>query len=50
MIARVVAAGHYLSDVLFAAALGSLWSTACVYFGPLARRFDRWELHRRNLA
>ncbi|MHB0958812.1 MAG: phosphatase PAP2 family protein [Pirellulaceae bacterium] len=47
---RVVAAGHYLSDVLFAAALGGLWSTACVYCGPLARRFDRWELHRRNLA
>jgi membrane-associated phospholipid phosphatase len=46
---RVAAADHYLSDVLAAATLGSLWATACVYFGPLARRFDHWELQRRNL-
>ena len=40
---RLVTGAHYLSDVLFGAALGVVVGTACLKAGRLAERFERWE-------
>lgn len=40
---RVVDKSHFLSDVLWGAAVGCLFAPLCVYGGRLARRFDRFE-------
>ena len=40
---RVASGAHYLSDVLFAAAVASAVALACLRVGPLPTWFDRWE-------
>jgi membrane-associated phospholipid phosphatase len=43
---RVEAGAHYVSDVLFGAALGLVVAAGCLAFKPLAARFDHWEQQR----
>jgi len=45
---RVASGAHYLSDVLFGAAVGSTVALACLCVGPLPARFDQWESSRRT--
>lgn len=40
---RLEEGSHYLSDVLFGAAVGSLVATICLCYRPVARLFDRRE-------
>lgn len=40
---RLQCSAHYLSDVLFAAAVGSAVAVVCLCIGPVPRWFDRWE-------
>lgn len=42
---RIEGKAHYLSDTLFAAALGCLVAVACLQSGPVCRWFDRKEAH-----
>jgi membrane-associated phospholipid phosphatase len=41
---RLESDAHYLSDVLFGAAIGATVAALCLNRGALARRFDQWEL------
>jgi len=40
---RVASSAHYISDVLFGAAIGCVVGMLCVKCGSLKRLFDRWE-------
>ncbi len=40
---RIASSAHYISDVLFGAAIGCLIGSLCVKTGALKRAFDRWE-------
>jgi membrane-associated phospholipid phosphatase len=40
---RVTSGAHYLSDVLFAAAVASTVALGCLRMGPLPTWFQRWE-------
>jgi membrane-associated phospholipid phosphatase len=40
---RLQCGAHYLSDVFFAAAVGSAVAVVCLCIGPVPRWFDRWE-------
>jgi membrane-associated phospholipid phosphatase len=40
---RLQCGAHYLSDVLFSAAVGSAAAVVCLSIGPIARWFDQWE-------
>ena len=40
---RLQCGAHYLSDVLFSAAIGSTTAVVCLSIGPVARWFDQWE-------
>jgi membrane-associated phospholipid phosphatase len=43
---RIVGGFHFLSDTLWAAAVGWLCASACLPGGWLSRPFDRWETRR----
>jgi membrane-associated phospholipid phosphatase len=45
---RVFGAAHYLSDVLFSAAVGSAMAIARLYVPWISRQSDRFEMHCRN--
>ncbi len=40
---RIQTGAHFLSDTLCGGAVGCLVAAACLWGGPMARRFDRWE-------
>ena len=45
---RLQCGAHYLSDVLFSAAVGSAVAVVCLSVGPIARWFDQWESSRKG--
>jgi membrane-associated phospholipid phosphatase len=47
---RVASSAHYISDVLFGAAIGCAVAALCVKTGALKRAFDRWEQRWRGTA